>query len=749
MANKQDKHEVTIFPLSCNPKLDKRDIAGIDVFFSCLKDAFRNPRIRNIAITGTFGVGKSSIIRSFDEQHKSPLRKRSKFLYISLGQYRHITPAAAASTTTVLNPPAASSTPGGNGTSVTVLNCPCKQSCSNNQAEGSEVSQKNAIERRLLLQIYSKFKSKNFPYSCFRQIPDAPGILQTALFVLFAMAILLLLLKAPLAQLLLEWKPQCDQIKRVIQHVLDWHEFVEASLYGIVSIGAATLFAKGFRLLIPKIKTSSFALKGTNAEWNLERDACEDYLDQYTQELVYCLKRIRKKIDNTVVFEDMDRLDEDVCVSIFTRLREINHILNTHLGHKTYVRFVFVIDDKIANRLVFDKFFDYILPIIPKLNQKSAEVILRKNLQKINAGLAADFHKQWRTRTVGRFGCKIIELLDRHPKLRQLLCRLRKWLSQYTKTTFSAKRNYWERLLSYRESEYPSIKCFDAAEGNGGYGIVHMAASSLTEYRKQFAILNEYALMVRLYHENNPDKLTGDVTEGILAFLIYKHLWPEDYHRCINCQQNVLSGRSIDEAAGGVHKPLLDYLVTQRILNIRCLHYTGFSEDTVKEFWRNTLYSGTLESQCKQIQEIQPDEPDYIEILKEFCRVDPTKPDCVSVEILSEAVKCLCRTQATQAQSGNDWFFKDRDISACLHILAKLDLQTGLDFIAWCRGMGTDYDIFSKCAGRNIVHTFNGKWTLGMAKIFVTGVCRNKIDTDFLYLTDNSPVNLKTLQGYF
>ncbi len=145
------------------------------------------------------------------------------------------------------------------------------------------------------------------------------------------MAILLLVLKTPLAQLLISWEPQGSLFKAVIQWIWDYHKLLEVGLYGITLVGATLLFACAFQWFSPRIKNSGVSLKATNAELNLEKDACEDYPDQYTQEFVYCLKRVHRKIGSTVVFENMDRLSENVCVSIFTRLREINHILNTDI----------------------------------------------------------------------------------------------------------------------------------------------------------------------------------------------------------------------------------------------------------------------------------------------------------------------------------------------------------------------------------------------------------------------------------
>ena len=45
----------------------------------------KNSEVTNVAITGNYGAGKSSVVESFEEK-----RKNKKFIHISLGQYDEI-----------------------------------------------------------------------------------------------------------------------------------------------------------------------------------------------------------------------------------------------------------------------------------------------------------------------------------------------------------------------------------------------------------------------------------------------------------------------------------------------------------------------------------------------------------------------------------------------------------------------------------------------------------------------------------
>ena len=104
-------------------------------------------------------------------------------------------------------------------------------------------------------------------------------------------------------------------------------------------------------------------------------------MDLYATELIYCLEQIADKVDRTVVFEDMDRLNQKDCIEIFSRLREINYMLNQRLSGDKYIRFIYVIKDEVLNELQHAKFFDYILPIVPGMNKRSFEDIFRENLR--------------------------------------------------------------------------------------------------------------------------------------------------------------------------------------------------------------------------------------------------------------------------------------------------------------------------------------------------------------------------------
>ena len=56
-----------IFPLSCDPALEETEER--EIYYKYLDSAFDEPRIHNIGIAGGFGVGKSSLLRSYEKRY--------------------------------------------------------------------------------------------------------------------------------------------------------------------------------------------------------------------------------------------------------------------------------------------------------------------------------------------------------------------------------------------------------------------------------------------------------------------------------------------------------------------------------------------------------------------------------------------------------------------------------------------------------------------------------------------------------
>ena len=68
-----------IFPLSCDPALEETEER--EIYYKYLDSAFDEPRIHNIGIVGGFGVGKSSLLRSYEKRYLR-MMNRAFFMFL-------------------------------------------------------------------------------------------------------------------------------------------------------------------------------------------------------------------------------------------------------------------------------------------------------------------------------------------------------------------------------------------------------------------------------------------------------------------------------------------------------------------------------------------------------------------------------------------------------------------------------------------------------------------------------------------
>lgn len=635
-----------IIPLSYNPELNRNDIPGLDIYYSEIASAFKNPRIRNIALTGQRGIGKSSLIRSFDEHKRVGPFKKPNFLYVSLGEYENYKTDET------------------------------RKVYDTKDTKLREVNEQNAIERRILLQICSRFKGGDFPASGLRIIPQKPAKHKMAEFVLFGMSILILTLKSSLSELIINL-PVLKDNEKVLQVLL----YGETLLYAIVLVGATAVLQKCFVWFKLKGQIAGLTLKTSKAELNLGEDFDRKYLDQYAQELVYYLVQIGSKIDYTVVFEDMDRLDRNICINIFTRLREINFVLNADRAKKKKFRFIYVVNEDIAAYLEYEKFFDFIIPVVPTLNRNSSEEILREKLQIIHDDLERDFFKDNGKIVFGR--------------------------GQISK-----------QLQDDTES------------------IIQMAAKYLTDFRTMFAILDEYSLMMKLDHCANGARGCYTEAEKILAFQIYKHLWPQDYQNVLKGKKSVLTGMPVS-AFAGKNKELLIKLLSQKMLSINCLYSVGYSKEKIKLLWEDFIRLKGLKT---AIERMDSEILDQRELVREHCRVQEDD-DQISEALLEKAILFLMAYNKME-DSYNEWLFAGRDREKCLNVITKMKEDLREQFIIQCKA-GKDRDIFEKC--KDNIEYPAGKWSAEKAKVYKTCVPFSKLKGKEIWLDNGKCIMWEAL----
>lgn len=90
-------------------------------------------------------------------------------------------------------------------------------------------------------------------------------------------------------------------------------------------------------------------------------------LNTYLDEILYFFSVSKYEV---VFIEDLDRFDQS---DIFVKLRELNQLINNSKKVKQNVVFVYAIKDDMFMNKERTKFFDFIIPVIPVINNSNSK----------------------------------------------------------------------------------------------------------------------------------------------------------------------------------------------------------------------------------------------------------------------------------------------------------------------------------------------------------------------------------------
>lgn len=280
-----------------------------DRYESELLHALENDQVRNIAITGGYGAGKSSVIRTFFERHPE-----YEHVLVSLATFSKDTPKGP-------------------------------------EAEADLMSR---IEETIVQQLLYAVPAKRLPKTRLKRIVQAPAssiALHTVFFALLIVSVLRIYL--PSVNML----PKIDPAWLIpaLMRLPDW--------CAVVFAGASSLYILHCVLkYLSLFSIDGLTLKGGKLEATHHGSVLHKYLD----EIIYCFER--SDID-VVVIEDLDRFGIQ---DVFFRLREINFTIRQSPQIKRPVHFIYAIRDELFSVGEKTKFFDLIIPVIPVVNLENS-----------------------------------------------------------------------------------------------------------------------------------------------------------------------------------------------------------------------------------------------------------------------------------------------------------------------------------------------------------------------------------------
>lgn len=277
-------------------------------YSEALKVTLQTPKVNNIAITGSYGSGKSSFLRTFEKNNNGWV-----YLPISLATF--------------------------------------KDEQINNVDVDTKYERNQLIEKSILQQIFYREEERNIPSSRFKRIKNIkPYWLGLHVGLLVLLSILGIFLYTP-------------KYYKALFLISELPKLNESFLLGSFFIGTIYFIYQLSKYLM-NLQVSKLNLKDGAIELgNKEKTSI---LNEHLDEILYFFEVTDY---NVVVLEDLDRFGN---TEIFIKLRELNTLINNSKEIGRRVVFIYAIKDEMFKDKDRTKFFDFILPIIPYINPSNS-----------------------------------------------------------------------------------------------------------------------------------------------------------------------------------------------------------------------------------------------------------------------------------------------------------------------------------------------------------------------------------------
>lgn len=327
-----------------------------------LKEAIKNKKNKNIAISGKYGSGKSSIIKSFFNQ---PLnRLLYKPIFVSLGMFE-------------------------------------------NSLEVNDLDKfSQQVEKSIIQQILYTERADNLPDSNISRIGKVRIKHYRSLIFIITIIICIFFIKDGI----ITWEYFINIFRNLKEYILLLIESNKLIMLGLTAVLIVCVISvlicfikwifKSLARIIKnlKIKNIVINLKSTQIEISSKKE--ESLINKYLDELVYFFSITNYK---TIIIEDLDRFinknnneDNDEInqkinkkiLIIFQKLKELNEILNNSKEINRRICFIYAVkDDLFENQHERTKFFDFIVPVIPILSTYNSYGELERQITERNINI--------------------------------------------------------------------------------------------------------------------------------------------------------------------------------------------------------------------------------------------------------------------------------------------------------------------------------------------------------------------------
>lgn len=300
--------------------------AELNVYADALDYVFNDDDFKNIAITGPYSSGKSSMLETYKTYNQD-----KAFIHISLAHFE------------------------------------TSKNLSSDSGEDNKDFQANikTIEGKILNQLIHQIDTNKIPMTHFKiKRPFQKKSMQrmAAVFIVFVVLIIFLLNRNAWKTLVTGITPSWLGLL-IEPTTTDWFVLVSLGICGIVA------FFGLFGILKLQHNKSMFRkLSVQGNEIEIFENDDDSFFNKYLNEILYLFRYAEA---DAIVFEDMDRYNSNL---IFEKLREINYLLNNspnNYDNKVF-RFFYLLRDDIFTSKDRTKFFDFIIPIVPVIDSANS-----------------------------------------------------------------------------------------------------------------------------------------------------------------------------------------------------------------------------------------------------------------------------------------------------------------------------------------------------------------------------------------
>ena len=275
---------------------------------------FKEEDLLNIAISGPYASGKSSVFKTYEDEHKE-----LNGIHISLSYFS-----------------------------------PNLKSKIENQNQDNEFTFNDELmlERKIINQLIHQIEPKQIPSTDFKVKAESKSWINIVWANIIALFFCCFIYKGT----------------TLFNKIFDEYTLLliglSFALFTFISYKALDL--QNRKNLIRKLKIFQNEIDISSSECDVS------YFDKYLDEIIYILD---KSGLDFIVFEDIDRYDDNL---ILSKLRELNYIYNKRQkNHKEEqkgkpIKFIYLIKDEIFDSKERTKFFDYILPIVPVMDNSNS-----------------------------------------------------------------------------------------------------------------------------------------------------------------------------------------------------------------------------------------------------------------------------------------------------------------------------------------------------------------------------------------